>query len=64
MMKSTVKAKKNNFAKAEDIDPETGKKLPMDLMSRLAGGCKIQEIDPKTMKKLTEKNYKNLPEVV
>jgi len=63
MMKSKVKRKGDNFVQVEPSGSlETTKRMPSDLMQRLAAGEKTQ-VDKKEMKVRASKNYENLPEV-
>ena len=63
MMKPSGLSKRTNTEQSVDTTSEaSGKKMPEELMNRLAKGTRA-DVSRKDMLKLTNKNYENLPEV-
>mmetsp|Transcript_7464 Transcript_7464/g.10586 ORF Transcript_7464/g.10586 Transcript_7464/m.10586 type:complete len:98 (+) Transcript_7464:3259-3552(+) len=64
MMKPSGLSKRNTESSvaAESQQDSAHKKMPVELMDRLAKGTRV-EVSKKEMKALTTKNYENLPEV-
>ena len=63
MMKPSGLSKRTNTEQSVDTTSEaSGKKMPAELMNRLAKGTRA-DVSRKDMLKLTNKNYENLPEV-